>query len=439
VCSALLGDLIAELNLDSVKREVDQGDSFNCPYCGKSFAEEKLLRAHERMEAIEFEKEAQKFKEPGKSLEDGEYITLDDVLGDQNEQRDLEDNDLHSEDEYDEEDEEEEDFYDAEYYLAEPIRILRSEDERGEEQEPVKRPLNPFMVWLQEERKKLAGSLSTSPKETGQLVRELAGVWRNLSDEDKMPYIEEARRLKEIHQQEHPDYRYQPLRKLYGLGDHQAPSAQLSKRSLLVKNYVCKRCQVGFTTKGNLFKHLRNFHPENPYDSQYYELPKDKKGGERSMKRCERCSAEFLSNVGLARHMQQAHQGLGPRKNLMYGSQAERTKAPVLARHGGLPGRPALVARRSEFLEPVSSSSDRFYFPDEDSQDKRAHVKTRFTAHQRLVLMESFQRSLTMSKFDAKQLYFTLSERLSLPVKIVRIWFQNARSARKRGKPIFSR
>jgi hypothetical protein len=428
------------------------GESFNCPYCGKVFAEENLLREHERLEAIEFEREAQKFKEADKSFEDGEYITLDDVAGaEDNDDFVLEDNDVHSEDEFDEEEEEEEgdEFYDAEYYLAEPIRILRDEEESREQDEEeegagpvVKRPLNPFMVWLQEERKKLqAGRLGRSPRAVGQLIRELAAVWRNLPEEDKMPYIEEARRLKEIHQREHPFYRYQPTRKLYGLDDYQAPTTQFSKRGLLVKDYVCKRCHVGFTTKGNLFKHLRNFHPENPYDANYYELPKDKKGGERSMKRCEHCSAEFLSHVGLARHMQQVHphHGAGIKQKTVYSARERMEEAAVPSRR---PDPQRLVARRSagpEYPEPVSSSSDRCYFPDEDSQDRRSHVKTRFTAHQRLVLMESFQLSLSMTKCDAKQLYFTLADRLNLPVKIVRIWFQNARSARKRGKPIFSR
>ena len=452
VCAALVEDLIADLDLvDNNLVDSQPEESFNCPYCGRSFAEEKLLREHERIEAIEFEKEAQKFKEVagGKSSfqDDAEYVTIDDILGggDQSDvgPPDFADNDLQSEEESEEEEEEEEDgdedeeaFYDSEYYLADRIRIHRDEENGQEGEEVVKRPLNPFMVWLQEERKKLDRNAVSRP--AGQLIRELASVWRSLPDEDKMPYIEEARRLKEAHQRLHPNYRFQPMRKLYGMDDYQSPTTQFSKRSLLVKNYVCKRCNVGFTTKGNLFKHLRNFHPDNPYDSNYYELPQDNKKDQlRGMKRCARCGAEFLSNVGLARHMQQVHPVVDKKHLYPEEEPAVRHKArtePPLR----------LVARRSagfDYAEPVSSSSDRsFFHADEDSQEApRVHVKTRFTAHQRVVLMDSFQRSLTMSKLDAKQMYFTLAERLNLPVKIVRIWFQNARSARKRGKPIFSR
>ena len=60
-------------------------------------------------------------------------------------------------------------------------------------------------------------------------------------------------------------------------------------------------------------------------------------------------------------------------------------------------------------------------------------------------------RSLDMSKAEIRSLYDTLGEvrenfpsysdlsfqSLGLPARIVRIWFQNARSGRKAGKPMY--
>lgn len=68
---------------------------------------------------------------------------------------------------------------------------------------------------------------------------------------------------------------------------------------------------------------------------------------------------------------------------------------------------------------------------------KKGHAKTRFTDHQRSVLLDNFQLCETLSKQQAKDLYVQLADRLNLPPKIVRIWFQNARSAKKKGNPAF--
>jgi len=109
-------------------------------------------------------------------------------------------------------------------------------------------------------------------------------------------------------------------------------------------------------------------------------------------------------------------------------------------------------SRASLEEEPVTFETFKKYFDrdavERDPQDffqsstsaagsSKGNTKTRFTAHQRVVLLENFHKSLDMSKAEIRSLYDTLGESLGLPARIVRIWFQNARSGRKAGKPMY--
>ena len=418
ICSDILKEVIDSLQpqeVSSVKLE----SSFSCPYCGISFPEEHLLKEHEKIEAIEFEKEALKFKEETK-IDDGAYVTL----GDNSEDwlaADLDDAEM-----FDEDDE------DNEFFSGEDSRDHFSSQDGSQY---VKRPLNPFMIWLQEERKKLSGdsTLDRTSRSTGELVKDLSVVWKSMSEFDKMPYMEESRRLKEIHKREHPNYIFNPNRKKTNTTPKSG--VKYARRANLVKSYICKRCQVGFTTKGNLFKHLRNFHPDSPYDPKYYELGNER-SEERNLKQCEQCNMVFISKIGLGRHMLRVHNDSRRFDGLYTEDSAGDTDRFDAKRDSTSPRAFGL-----NYSEPVSSSSDGYYqnpSDDDFSYEKKVHVKTRFTAYQRRVLMDSFHSSISMTKCDAKKLYFSLADSLQLPAKIVRIWFQNARSARKRGKPIFS-
>ena len=75
----------------------------------------------------------------------------------------------------------------------------------------VKRPMNAFMVWSQIERRKIA---ELQPDiHNADISKYLGRQWRQLTDADRQPFIEEAERLRLLHLQEYPDYKYQPRKK----------------------------------------------------------------------------------------------------------------------------------------------------------------------------------------------------------------------------------
>lgn len=75
----------------------------------------------------------------------------------------------------------------------------------------IKRPMNAFMVWSQMERRKIC---ETSPDmHNAEISKRLGLQWRQLSDNEKAPYIAEAERLRVMHMKEYPDYKYKPRKK----------------------------------------------------------------------------------------------------------------------------------------------------------------------------------------------------------------------------------
>lgn len=79
------------------------------------------------------------------------------------------------------------------------------------ETEHIKRPMNAFMVWSRIRRKRISHDY---PRLHNSEISKLLGAeWKLLSEGEKRPFIDEAKRLRSQHMLEHPEYKYRPRRR----------------------------------------------------------------------------------------------------------------------------------------------------------------------------------------------------------------------------------
>ncbi|XP_037549843.1 SRY-box transcription factor 32 [Nematolebias whitei] len=85
------------------------------------------------------------------------------------------------------------------------------EAKRGPAPQRVRRPLNAFIIWTKEERRRLA---QLNPElENTDLSKILGKTWKSMSLAEKRPYMQEAERLRVQHTIDYPNYKYKPRRR----------------------------------------------------------------------------------------------------------------------------------------------------------------------------------------------------------------------------------